>query len=114
MAPLLFKIATNLWRDRRGGQLVSGAIEVNDEPGPSNVAAEVIQRLESQEIAAALGGLRPEYREVISLRYDQGLSYREIAQVTGASEKTVATWLRRGVAALRAALAISHEKEVAR
>ena len=77
---------------------------------PEREALEAIQR---EAILAAMQRLRPEYREVLSLRYDQELSYREIAEVTGATVGTVGTWLRRAVEALRAALEIT-EQEAAR
>jgi RNA polymerase sigma-70 factor (ECF subfamily) len=111
VAPFLFKIATNLWRDGRQSPLTVAPVEVDRNPGHHQVADEAIQRLERHSIVEALQGLRSEYREVLSLRYDQGLSYREIAEVTGASQGTVATWLHRAVDALRAALR-QREEEV--
>ena len=104
VTPLLFKIATNLWRDGRPSALAAEPAAAAPNPGHDQVADEAIQRLERQGVLEALQELRPEYREVLSLRYDQGLSYREIAEVTGASAGTVGTWLRRAVDALRAAL----------
>ncbi len=115
VAPLLFKIATNLWRDGRPGPVEIPGLGELGNPEPSRpVADQVALRLEHQAIRKALQGLRSQYREVLSLRYDQGLSYREIAEVTGVSVGTVGTWLRRAVDALRAALADHREEEVAR
>jgi len=114
LAPFLFKIATNLWRDGRSSPLAVEPAHLDHNPGHPQVADEAIRRLERQGIVEALQRLRPEYREVLSLRYDQGLSYREIAQVTGASPGTVGTWLRRAVDALRAALTDQDEGEVPR
>jgi len=113
VAPFLFKIATNLWRDGKRPQLV-----VVEEAGigwaarhePERDALEAVLR---QDLLEAMDRLRPEYREVLSLRYDQGLTYREIAEVIGTTSGTVGTWLRRAVEALREALQVA-EKEVAR
>ena len=112
VAPLLFKIATNLWRDGRPSRFTVDPVDLEANPDQSRVADEALQRLEHQAIAEALQRLRPEYREVLSLRYDQGLSYREIAEVTGVSAGTVATWLHRSLDALRAALIHSDEREL--
>ena len=46
-------------------------------------------------LAESIQELRPVYREVILLRHREGLSYQEIAEVTGASLGTVKTNLHR-------------------
>jgi len=46
-------------------------------------------------IDAALDRLRPEYREVIVLRYQEGLDYEEIAEVTGRPLGTIKTFVHR-------------------
>ena len=106
VAPFLFTIATNAWRDSRRPRLtlVTNEEVAADDPGPESVVFDLLAR---QEILAAMAGLREEYREVLSLRYDQGLSYREIAEVTGITTGTVSTWLRRAVGALREALQVA-------
>jgi RNA polymerase sigma factor (sigma-70 family) len=103
VAPFLFTIATNLWRDSRRPHLTLVTYEevAATDPEPETAVLDLLAR---QAILAAMTGLREEYREVLSLRYDQGLSYREIAEVTGATTGTVGTWLRRAVGALREAL----------
>jgi len=49
----------------------------------------------SRALSAALGGLRPEYREVVVLRYREELSVQEIAGVMAIPEGTVKTYLFR-------------------
>ena len=44
----------------------------------------------------AIGKLKPDYREVILLHYYQGQEIRDIAQILGAPEGTVASRLSRG------------------
>src|SRR5204862_3243617 len=46
-------------------------------------------------ITAALSRLRPEYREVVVLRYQEGLTQPEIAQMLGLPAGTVKTYLHR-------------------
>ena len=47
-------------------------------------------------LAAALSRLRPEYREVLVLRGQEGLAYEEIADITGLPLGTVKTYIHRG------------------
>jgi len=53
---------------------------------------------------AAVDRLRPAYREVIVLRYQEGLEYDEIARVTGRPIGTVKTFIHRARRALAEAL----------
>lgn len=63
-----------------------------EQEGPEEQAA-------STELAAAvdqaLGGLREQYREILELRFQQGLSYEEIAEVMGLALGTVKVQLHR-------------------
>ncbi len=61
------------------------------------------RREQSELLERALASLRTEYREVLLLREEEGLSYTEIARVTGDSESSVKSRLfkaRRALAAL--------------
>jgi RNA polymerase sigma-70 factor (ECF subfamily) len=103
----LFKIAHNSTIDhlRRGElQTVPLEPETSEDRGlaavledPTTVTPE--QRLLGVDLgtglAEAIRELRPVYREVILLRHREGLSYQEIAEVTGASLGTVKTNLHR-------------------
>ena len=55
-------------------------------------------------MAAALARIRPEYREVVVLRYQEGLTHPEIAEVLGVPVGTVKTNLHRARKALAALL----------
>jgi len=63
----------------------------------------------SESLGRALDRLAPEFREVIVLRELQGLSYKEISDVTGVPVGTVMSRLSRARARLQAAL---REEEV--
>ena len=49
----------------------------------------------AQAMSAALSRLRPEYREVVVLRYQEGLTHPEIAGILGLPSGTVKTYLHR-------------------
>ncbi len=58
------------------------------------------ERLAEQESLAramdgALARIRPEYREVVVLRYQEGLTHPEIAEILGLPSGTVKTYLHR-------------------
>ena len=46
-------------------------------------------------MAAALSRIRPEYREVVVLRYQEGMTHPEIAEILGLPSGTVKTYLHR-------------------
>lgn len=48
-----------------------------------------------RQLEVAIGRLRPEYREVVVLRFVEELAYEEIAEVTGLPMGTVKTFLHR-------------------
>jgi RNA polymerase sigma-70 factor, ECF subfamily len=47
------------------------------------------------QVQAVIQGLAPEHRMVVVLRYTQGLSYEEIAEILGCAPGTVASRLSR-------------------
>ena len=56
------------------------------------------------QIGEAMAALPMTYREVLTLRFEEGMKIEEIAQVTGAPMSTVKTRLRRSLEQLRYAL----------
>lgn len=104
----LFKVAHNTVIDhlrRRGVDTVSidepvgddtagPARQMEDEEGEAPDAAAERADL-SRALSRAVGRLRPEYREVVSLRYQAGLEYGEIVEATGFPLGTVKTYLHR-------------------
>jgi len=109
-APWLFRIARNeainfSRRHKRQGLLAADRnpdlpplepVDVSD--GPLEQMLDRERRKEARRLIAALD---EKYRTVLTLRYGEGLSYREIAGVIGAPEGTVKTLLHRAKAKLR-------------
>jgi RNA polymerase sigma factor (sigma-70 family) len=58
-------------------------------------------RLDADEATRALAGLPIEQRETIVFRLWGGLSFEQIADVTGCSTSSVHRWYQKGLAALR-------------
>jgi RNA polymerase sigma-70 factor (ECF subfamily) len=104
----LFKIAHNTAIDhlrRRNLETVSLDEPAGDDPDAAprpveDVAGETpLDAAERSDLSRALtravSGLRPEYRDVILLRYQAGLEYGEIAEETGLPLGTVKTYIHR-------------------
>ncbi|MEP7012949.1 MAG: sigma-70 family RNA polymerase sigma factor, partial [Acidobacteriota bacterium] len=112
----LFKIAHNATLDHlRRPSLDTLPLEAHgdDEADLASVLAD--EKSESPEAGAGrydlaraldrgLRGLRADYSEVLLLRFRQGLSYQEIAEVTGQPLGTVKTNIHRARKELAAAL----------
>jgi RNA polymerase sigma-70 factor (ECF subfamily) len=55
---------------------------VHDAPAEGDLPQDVVERRRrAQAVRAAVGRLKPTEREVVVLRYEAGLSYREIASI---------------------------------
>ncbi|MEZ5333003.1 MAG: sigma-70 family RNA polymerase sigma factor [Thermoanaerobaculia bacterium] len=103
----LFKIAHNTAIDHlRRRELDTVPLETPEREGPDLLDSLAGPELQSPEtgmrrsdLAAALEAsvqrLRPEYRTVMELRFREGLSYEEIAEITGLPMGTVKTHIHR-------------------
>jgi RNA polymerase sigma-70 factor (ECF subfamily) len=69
-----------------------GAAVDRESASPEQVAG---QRELAAAMNAALSRIRPEYREVVVLRYQEGLTQPEIAEILGLPSGTVKTYLHR-------------------
>jgi RNA polymerase sigma factor (sigma-70 family) len=95
--------------NRSGCQLFQPApadLEWTD-PNPSPEAM-LLDRVDSETLAALVAQLPDEYREILILREIEDLSYKDIAVVTGIPVGTVMSRLSRARLALRKAW-IKHE-----
>lgn len=89
----LFKIAHNSALDslrRQGLETVSLDAPIGDseeapempaDPSAENPLARLVARDSGRALEAAIGELRPQYREILLLRFQEGLAYEEIADV---------------------------------
>jgi RNA polymerase sigma-70 factor (ECF subfamily) len=106
----LFSITANWCRDylRKADNKAKEAEEVLFSiPAPAELAPDrnLERRQDEQLIQKALAVLTPEQREAILLSRYQGLSYAEIAQISGCSEGAVKTRVFRAMETLKKALA---------
>jgi RNA polymerase sigma-70 factor, ECF subfamily len=108
----LFTVGRNrclsLLRERKTHErLVAGV-----DPGPQarGPAATLESEEESRRVRRALAEMPPEHREVLVLREYQELSYREIAEITGASEGAVKSRLFRARQSLAGMLRPARER----
>ena len=107
---LVYRVARNLAlseRRRWGAEARSAAAATGLRPPPAPPSP--LELLEDRQLRHALDGavqaLPARRREVFVLRCIHGLSYREIAAITGTAPQTVANQLSRALATLRATLA---------
>jgi len=101
----MFRIAHNLYRNAVRDEVTRGAKLGTLLPSAERVldgekAATV--RLELSAVRAAIGDLPGEQREALLLVVVEGLSYREVAEVTGATVAAVTSRIARAREALRA------------
>ena len=111
----LYRLASNacidfLRKEKRRGRLASLTLSLDDEeegrqaelPDLRYAPEEELARSEDRRaLAQALEALSPEHRQVLVLREITGLSYGEIAAVTGLEEGTVKSRIARARLALR-------------
>jgi len=113
----LLSIVRNTCLTRLRGRPSSGqSVEFDEEihtaeegaPGPE---VDLERKAVTESVSEALGRLAVEFREVLVLRELEGLSYKEIAQVSGVPIGTVMSRLARGRKQLLLALAPLGPKE---
>lgn len=92
-------------RDVKLFDLVSSQVAVEVDPVDVDLDRMDVSR---DVVAAALDSLPTSYREALTLRYVQELSYEEVAAATGVTEGNARVRVMRGRAALKRALTSSH------
>jgi RNA polymerase sigma-70 factor (ECF subfamily) len=111
----LFRIAHNLTIDHlRVGRLVTLSADEDPEgrsldeiavSDPSNEPLRILERGDlRRSLERAIARLRPEYRQLVVLRYLEDLSYEDIVDVTGLPLGTVKSFLHRARAAMASTL----------
>ena len=102
---------TQLRRRRSGGQAVEFEEEMHSvEDEASGPEADLVRTIATKTVQEALARLTVEFREVMVLRELEGLSYKEIAQISGVPIGTVMSRLARGRRQLLVTLAAGPEE----
>ncbi len=105
----LFAVARNLTIDymrRKQPVSLDGLLSDEERPMPEPEAAQssaydlTMQREQSEKIAAGMEHLPAEYREALVLRFQEGMSLEEIANVANVPLGTVKSRIYRGLSAL--------------
>ncbi|PTX55020.1 RNA polymerase sigma-70 factor (ECF subfamily) [Melghirimyces profundicolus] len=91
-------------RTRRINRPWKEVTHLRNDPRSEDPAVVVNQEEVRQIVGEAVDELPDLYRTVIVLHYQQGLSYREIAEILGVSPRTVGTRIHRAKARLRSRL----------
>ena len=107
-ATWLFSIASNLARDvlrKRGRRnLVLSDERIRAEPGGGSPEGSAIEREEAERLRRAVDELDDEKRLAVVLRYFEGKSMKEIAEITGTEANTLKVRLFRARRELEARL----------
>jgi len=107
--PWLYRIATNVARDWIRHE--SRALPPATEAGEPSVISIVEARDQARRVESAVAELSEDHRLVVILRHYQGLSYAEIAEITGSPEGTVRSRMHYALRALRAKLRFLVEED---
>jgi RNA polymerase sigma-70 factor, ECF subfamily len=104
---LLYRIANNLIIDyvrKKKESSLDAMQEEGFDPATDDDMAHVGDRLDGAQAVEALKQLDDSHREVLVMRYVNGLEPAEIAKITGESANTVSVRLHRGLRKLRVLL----------
>jgi RNA polymerase sigma-70 factor, ECF subfamily len=109
----LWRITLNVARDRgraaRRATALWERLADRGAPAAADSAESVaLQRLEAEEVVAAVHRLPARYRTLVALRFGGMLSYRQLAVVLGISEGAATQAVRRALRALRTDLEVIH------
>jgi RNA polymerase sigma-70 factor (ECF subfamily) len=106
LGPWLFRVCRNEAFDvRRNEQrtLPVDQAELTENPSPEPGPARVLEARESlQQVLAALATLPASQQEVLRLKFQESLSYRDISSITGLTVNHVGVLIHNGLKALRA------------
>src|SRR5712692_11052811 len=104
----LFRIAANVWRDHLRREIVRRraleALHVEALAVAPAADARVLERDLKAAVRQGVQSLPSAQREVVTLRHEQGLTFREIAERLGRPLGTVLTQMRAALAKIAAAL----------
>jgi RNA polymerase sigma-70 factor (ECF subfamily) len=104
LAAWLFTVCRNRALDlRRAQQQESGSADPDLEPSPDSGPVRKLERRESmRQVASAIDALPQRYREVLLLKIDAGLSYKQIARIMNLTVGNVGFILNSALSRVRA------------
>ena len=107
----LFRIARNATIDRSRKTRPDMSIDelVNHPESGQNVEADAVRSIERDTLFNAMSKLKPDYREVLLLRFVEGHGAADVGRMTGRSEGAVRTLQHRALDRLRKQLERSGE-----
>jgi RNA polymerase sigma factor (sigma-70 family) len=111
LGPWLYTVCRNQALDtrRKDGRMSTvsqSTLDARPDHGP-DPAGTAEDRDQMSQVLAALAAMPPRQQEVLRLRFQGGLSYKEIASVTGHSVSNVGYLMHVGLRAMRSQLARS-------
>jgi len=104
----LYRVAVNVaneWRMRGRRFVVVPPSDFEGLATPDQPEEDLEERDRSLEVNRALASLPPMYRAAIVLRTQEGMTYREVAERLGVTERMVKRYIVKGYARLRDSLA---------
>ncbi len=95
--PWLFRVAINRYHDarRRRAKLREVPLDPAVVAGGRTPEDIVLGRAKREMVLGVFGEIKPVYRRLLLLKYNLGLTYRQIAGVVGMKEETVKKYLYR-------------------
>lgn len=107
-AAWLYRLAHNLVVDHYRGKRPTIPLEEMGEAEKldHDVEAIVEESLDAEEVREAIRRLRPEFQHLIALRFVEGLSHSEVAQIIGKSEGATRVIQHRALQALARAVGV--------
>lgn len=103
----LYRIARNVLIDhyRSSGKRKTVDIEtVWDLSGDEVASLDTERSIDAEKLRSAMATLKPEHRDIVLLRVWEGLSYKEIAELTGKTEANAKVIFSRALTDLRTKL----------
>ncbi len=106
---IAYHMTVDTYRARKEVLEITAAHEVADEDFESNPAYVTLRSLTFERVEGAMKELPGSYREVLSLKYIQGLDYETISVILDTSEGNVRTLTHRGIKKLQSLLDATQE-----
>lgn len=105
LAPWLFRVCRNEALDvrrRKRREEPLDAADLERQPSPDPTPARLLETREAlQGVLVALAALPASQQEVLRLKFQEGLSYRDISTITGLTVNHVGVLIHNGVKGLR-------------